>query len=248
MTTANSFSQLPGNVTQHLYIVGLDQSVDDVALLSVAAGQARDSTNCFDIVVANPLSINFAAVGAGGLDTGTVAINSGYYIYVLYDQTQALLPAACASLNSVTPVLPTTFGVGYSHYRLVGFITTDGSGELIVSTAATGAVSGFVQLDNPIEVLTAGTAIVATDVDLSAAVPAVGVARVTLQADFLPNAPANTATIGNYDISGLVAAVNQSEQVHTLVINVAGVPSISYFLSTASAALTLTVLGYESTL
>jgi hypothetical protein len=248
MTTANSFSQLPGNVTQHLYIVGLGQSVDDVALLSVAAGQARDSTNCFDIVVAEPLAINFAAVGAGGLDTGTVAINSGYYIYVLYDQTQALLPAAIASLNSVTPVLPTTLGVGYSHYRQVGFITTDGSAELIASTTSTGVISSFVQLNTPVEVLSAGVATTATDVDLSAAVPAVGVARVTLQVDFLPDALGDTATIGNYEMSGLVAAVIQSEQVQTLVIDVAGVPSISYFLSTASAALTLTVLGYESTL
>lgn len=68
----------------NLYIDGLGISPGATTLLlTVGTGAARDSTNQDDIIVSTALTINGAANGANGLDTGALAANTFYYVYVI---------------------------------------------------------------------------------------------------------------------------------------------------------------------
>jgi hypothetical protein len=58
----------------------------------------------------------------GGLDTGAVAINSTYYVFVIHNPTTETTDALF-SLSQGSPVMPS----GYTKKRLVGFIRTDES-------------------------------------------------------------------------------------------------------------------------
>jgi hypothetical protein len=67
-----------------LYINGLHLTTGTTDLLvNVAAGAARDSTNQDDIVLGTAAIANIATNGVNGLDTGTVAANTFYYVYVI---------------------------------------------------------------------------------------------------------------------------------------------------------------------
>lgn len=78
----------------NLYIQGLLMTYATATTFTVAQGQARDSTNLNDIVLARPPLNNGTAVttaftlssavnGAGGLDQGTIANNKLYAVYVI---------------------------------------------------------------------------------------------------------------------------------------------------------------------
>ena len=68
----------------NLYIDGLVfVPGSTTSLINVGIGAARDSTNTDDIVLLSPLVLNIARVGANGLDTGTIAINTAYYLYII---------------------------------------------------------------------------------------------------------------------------------------------------------------------
>lgn len=68
------------------------------------------------------LSINSAAAGANGLDSGTLAASTWYSVWVIYNQA-TLAVAGLLSLSSTTPTMPS----GYTHRARVGWIRTDGT-------------------------------------------------------------------------------------------------------------------------
>lgn len=68
------------------------------------------------------LSINAAAAGANGLDTGSLAASTWYAVWVIYNPTTPAV-AGLLSLSATTPTLPT----GYTHKARVGWIRTDGT-------------------------------------------------------------------------------------------------------------------------
>lgn len=75
----------------------------------------------------SPLTIDLTVSGEGGLDTGSEAVSTWYYCYLVpkaSDDTQ--LVALC----SVTP--PTTGPTGYSKWKYIGAVRNDASGNLLV--------------------------------------------------------------------------------------------------------------------
>jgi hypothetical protein len=64
-------------------------------------------------------SINITAAGAGGLDTGAVAANTWYSLYVIYDSV-GLLTSGVFSLDGVSPLMPGA----YDKFRRVGYVRT----------------------------------------------------------------------------------------------------------------------------
>jgi len=68
------------------------------------------------------LTINAAVNGANGLDSGGLANNSWYYIFVIYNPTTATV-AGLLSTSSSSPTLPS----GYTALGRFGAIPTDGS-------------------------------------------------------------------------------------------------------------------------
>ena len=90
--------------------------------LSVAQGQARDSTGLNDIVLSLPpqndgtaittaFTIDSALSGAGGLDTGTIGNSTHYAVYVIASSSNSAinLPPSTPGIQSVPPfAVPST--------------------------------------------------------------------------------------------------------------------------------------------
>lgn len=241
------------------YIVGLQLAFVSTTSISVAAGQCRDSNDVIDMVVgganiegtvvAAPLVINSAVVGANGLDTGTIAASSLYYVYIIGDSRYYKPVAALISLSATAPLLP----FGYDSLRLIGSVFTDGSAHFLPFYQGGTGNGRIFQYDTPISVLSGGTATSFANVSLAAAVPAVGLNSVILNAAFTPAAAGNTAFIkpagatGTYLVmTGQVAATALDEQFSMVPLYVSSVPEIAYQLS--AGALSIAVAGYTMAL
>ncbi len=86
------------------------------------------------IKVALNVTINFAGVGANGLDAGSIAADTWYYLWAIYDTTNSVA-AGLASLSSTAPTMP----ANYVLKRLIGYCKT-------ASGAAT--IDDFIQSGN----------------------------------------------------------------------------------------------------
>lgn len=75
-----------------------------------------------------------ATVGINALDAGSLANNTWYYLWVIYNGTTV---ASLGSTSSTAPTMPS----GYTYKALVGAMTTDGSANFL----------GFYQQDNCVE-------------------------------------------------------------------------------------------------
>lgn len=93
------------------------------ATVSVAGDEivVANAANAYATLRAISLSINSAGSGANGLDTGTLAANTWYSVWVIYNGTTT---AGLLSASSTSPTLPG----GYTHKARVGWIRTDSSG------------------------------------------------------------------------------------------------------------------------
>ncbi|CAM6005675.1 unnamed protein product [Sphagnum balticum] len=66
-------------------------------------------------------TLNSATSGAGGLDTGTLAASTWYYVYAIYNPTTPAT-SILMSASATTPTLPS----GYTYSALIGVVLTDG--------------------------------------------------------------------------------------------------------------------------
>lgn len=82
-----------------------------IATISASEIVVESSGNAYKTLRAVSVSPNLAAAGANGLDTGTVAINTFYYGYVIWNGT------TIAGLWSLSPTAP-TMPAGYTHKAL----------------------------------------------------------------------------------------------------------------------------------
>lgn len=249
------YTQLPGNALSNLYVNGCQVSVLTNNTVSVNAGQVRDSTDSFDILLKQPILLNFLANGANGLDTGTIAPSTPYYVFDLYDQTQANPPACLASLSKDSPIMPASNGVTYSQFRCVGWVLTDSSSNLLPFVQTGNSNVQHYQWYSPIVVLNSGNATAYTDISLQTAIPsAIGFyGKVQLQADFIPAAVADTFSVKaqasinpTFNIFGISEGVKQST-VFDIVPSqsVSEIPTLSYKVLSDTDALAISVTGFD---
>ena len=221
--------------------------------LNISAGIARDSNNIVDINVGNYLGtgnasltansatvVNFGVNGTNGLDTGTIAASSLYYIYAMSDSSGKHQPSTVASLSATAPILP----FGYDSMRLIGAALTDASSHLLPFYSS----GNYIQFDAPVAVVVTATY---SAMDLSVAVPATNFGKVYLQYKWTPAAAANTLSfqpsgaVGDYKTTlGIVAAVAQEDTFMIQPLLVAGVPKVSYKIS-AGTLNNVYVQGFE---
>jgi hypothetical protein len=149
-----------------LYLQGMGLTWVSTTQITVAQGQARDSTNLNDIFlqlppenngtpITTPFTLDNTLNGAGGLDTGTVAASTLYYVYAIassQNSTINLPPSPQQSLavppfttpDPTDPVVQDAYYVqanvvmslsattpllpfGYDMFRYIGTVATDGS-------------------------------------------------------------------------------------------------------------------------
>ena len=106
----------------------------DTRVLLVDSGACRDVTLTNDIVKTDvDMYVDGEVNGVGGLDTGALAVDTFYAVYVIGDSTGYQETAAIMSLNFFDgPLLP----FGYDMFRRIGVCKTE-SGSTAIKPMAT---------------------------------------------------------------------------------------------------------------
>lgn len=252
-----TIQNLPVEQLPFLYIQGLNVSVASSTVIAIAPGACRDQNDNIDMQYygAGPLFLNSAIVGAGGLDTGTLAAAANYNIWLIADSSNKLPNSGLISLQSnVAPLLP----LGYDSMRLIGMVTTSGTAFQAGSVLNAAFYKGYYILP-AVSVLSGGNATSFTAIDLSSAIPTTTDPFViaVLTVTFIPSAAGDllvfrptgsTATTNLVTITGIAAGIAQTVR---LAVN-CGVgsskPEIDYKVSVAGDSASILVNGYFVTL
>jgi hypothetical protein len=103
--------------------------------IDIATGRAMDSTNAYLMRLTSGLIKQIdaswaAGTNAGGLFTGTVANDTWYHMFLIRKDSDGTLDAGFdVSINAAN--IP----VGYTAYRRIGSVLTDGSANILAFTA-----------------------------------------------------------------------------------------------------------------
>jgi len=230
------------------YINGLNADWLSNTTLKLNTGACSDSNNIIDMVVSSSLTINAAANGALGLDTGSLGASTFYYVFVIGDSSGFNQPSAMISTSATAPLMP----YGYDSFRMVDVKVTDGSSHFLLSYTTGYYGDRVFTYDAPLTVgsLTTGTNYAA--IALTACVAPLGVTKVSFVASLTPNAAEDILylrpTGGTGDetkMSGVVASKIQVEDLSCLAfLDGNDVASIDFKTTSASDAATLLVKSF----
>jgi len=236
-----------------LYINGLEISNDATTpdeILNIAAGECRDSTNVYVISSTASIAVSNVISGLGGLDTGTVAANTLYAVYIVGDAITGLETSAMISTNMTTPLLP----YGYNVFRKIGYIRTDATSDFLLGYWSGNNNSRLFMYDAPIATaVTAGAATTDTAVTLATFVPAVDKTPVWIKFAMTPAAASRTLTLKTFGAVGdmyqatsqVTAVVLRDSALIVSALN-SGAPSIEYLWSAGGGdAVAIDVAGYQ---
>jgi len=114
------------------YLFGLTLSTaGSSTTFSVAAGEAVDSTFVGNMTLGSSISKTTSAwaVGStnGALDTGTIANNTWYHVYLIKRLDTGVVDVLI-SLSATSPTLPTN----YTIFRRIGSMKTNGSAQWVL--------------------------------------------------------------------------------------------------------------------
>jgi len=236
------------------YVNGLQVSrnaTTPTTKLDVQAGAARDSNNVICIQLRDAVTIDAGSVGANGLDTGSLANNTWYYVFVIMSSANQAPVAALLSTSRTAPVLPWN----YDSFRMIGVWKTDGSAQFLKATVVGNGSTRKTFWDAAISATVggSGSATSLTAIDLSAGVPPIEDMIVSMQVGFTPAASGNTVGFTPYGssataitkVTGFEASVANSQQVQVLAKLASGIPTVLYINSAASCATVAAVSSFE---
>ena len=136
------------------------QYVDTNSVKILAGAKVRSSDDTTDILLNSDLTLSLTT----DLDTGTEAINTWYYIYLMYNPSTQAVIGKYSLVNSGTPTLPS----GYTKFRQL---------RIAVRNDASSNILPFTHIDNRFYywsdylILNAGTASTFTAVSFSSVIP-----------------------------------------------------------------------------
>jgi len=113
------------------YIVGLQASATSATVVTVAAGQCRDVSDGFDIVLSGTSTANITRPEDCDF---TESASIWYYVHVIADSTGARPTRAFLSTRGGTTATKPTLPGGYDKYRRVGAVRNDASSDLLVGS------------------------------------------------------------------------------------------------------------------
>jgi hypothetical protein len=234
--------------------------------LNIGPGICYDQTGAFSLNLGNYGNVNTNqdadvttvllgnTTGVNALDTGTIAANKIYYVYVIADQVNANPTATIISLNgpSTGPLMPN----GYNAYRHIGFIPTNGSSQFVQAFwAGNGNERKFMYDTAPATAITAGASTSFASCVLTNLVPPLDNTPVYINSAFTPAAASRVLTLESglgtasgtsVVITGQVASVVVTSQDWLISSTVsAGIPRINYKVSNADSAVAINVGGFE---
>lgn len=236
----------------YLSVQGLEVAIASTTTLTVAAGQARDSSNVNDIVLSASVTLNAATNGINGLDTGALANATLYALYAVGDSTFNSDPGVVLSATLTSPLLP----IGYDMYRLIAYVRTDGSAHFLAGYWSGSSNDRLFTYDVPIATaVTAGNSATYAAVTLTTFVPPIANVPVLIESNWTANAAADTLALQPLNAVGdtvkYIAPV-AGATAHTLVRDyvqaqlATGAPKINYKVSAGTVA--INVAGYQYTI
>jgi len=116
--------------------------------------------------VSSPITVDITASGANGLDTGSEASSTWYYLFLIYNPTTDTV-AGLFSTSSTSPTMPS----GYTAKRLISAVRNDGSSNLLSFYQTNYEYSYYAYY----VVLASGSASTFTEILLTNYVPSMGV-------------------------------------------------------------------------
>lgn len=113
------------------YLTGLTLSRNSgtpTTKIDIAAGYAADSTNAVMMTSSGTLTVDCTATGANALDTGSLANNTWYHVWLIAKADGTVAGLISTSVSS--PTMPAT----YSYKRRLGSVRTNSSAQFIAFT------------------------------------------------------------------------------------------------------------------
>ncbi len=252
-----------------LYINGLQLSnnaTTPATLLNIAAGAARDSTNTNDIVLSDAVVLNLAAQGSLGIDTGAVAANTLYAVYVIGSSSHPVNSSVEVSAYPTSVVLSTNFSrpylpANYDMFRRVGAVRSDGSSQFALFAQSGQGSSRRMWYGVPLATsITAGASTAYAVVGLNAVnsgVPIVSGVVAHLNVTLTPATAGNkvflqpvgaASTVNITSMSGDVAAVAHNAQLSSPIGIASSLANLNYKVTAGGDAVAIQVAGYEDAL
>jgi hypothetical protein len=228
-----------------LYVNNLEITWLTATTLSMAAGQARDSTNVFDIQLTEAVTINAAVDGANGLDQGALANSTWYAVHLIGSSYNYAEPAAMLSTSRTAPLMPQNYDI----FRQIGWMLTSGAAALLkVVIYGNGNVREYFW-DAPITELNAQGSATYAAIDMASAIPPTSKIAY-LNWKLVPATAGNltklratgSASTTNIELTGSVAAQPNAGQI---VMNTNSAQSIDYINASASDDLSIIVTGFK---
>jgi len=135
----------------------VDIDADEVVLKTADGGDTK-------VVSSVNLTAVISASGANGLDTGSEANSTWYYVFVIWNGTTV---ASLLSLSATAPTLPS----GYTYFALVSAVRNDSSGDLLTFIQSGKHVQTGDTTGSSWQALSSGSSATAASIDLTAVVP-----------------------------------------------------------------------------
>lgn len=118
------------------YLAGLEMSAaaDTDHDITVSAGACKDSTNVADLTLASAITKRIdaswaAGDGNGGLFSGSVANTTWYHMFLIKKDSDGTIDAGWD-----TSVIAANRPAGYTYFRRIGSVLTDGSANILAFT------------------------------------------------------------------------------------------------------------------
>src|SRR5690606_23875708 len=83
--------------------------VNDYSVTIPAGVACRDGDDTMTLIVTTALTLNITTSGANGLDTGSEASNTWYYVWLIGDSSGTNPVAGILSASSTAPTLPSGY-------------------------------------------------------------------------------------------------------------------------------------------
>lgn len=248
-------SYKPITYTQLDYVNGLQlafSATNPDEIVTCATGSCMDSTTTFQITNTATISASNVLSGAGGLDTGTVAASTLYFVHIIasiYNMTYA--PTLMYSLSATAPTMP----LGYEVFRCLGTIrTASDSDNLPGYWSGNGKYRTFIYDAVLATTITAGAATTVAEVPLSGLVPAIYLNMpVWMQVVATGDATSRTLSVRPYGGTGYPTVIQTTvASVSTTFPNFkiqsrlnSTTPSLQYVWSAGTDAALFNVVGWE---
>lgn len=115
-----------GAVVNLPYVYDLRFTYLETTKIQIDSGYCMDSTLTTNLRLSSATECNLAVNGVNGLDTGSVAADTWYYIFIIFNPTTNTTNTL-ASTSRTTPTLPE----GYSIFRWIGSIKTYSTAQIL---------------------------------------------------------------------------------------------------------------------